>query len=1066
MLKRTTIDAVNDLPIDLVIGKFVDLKRSGGGYEARSPFTDEKTASFKVSPSKGVWKCFSSGRGGGSGISFVMAKEDISFIEAVKMIADQHGIIIEMDDSEESRKYLERSERARSIHEINALALQYFIEKIDKTPKKDRLRANPEMEKKFALGYATAENDGLMKTLQGHGISNEQMFAAGLITEAKEDAPARDFFRNRVMFPVMSYNGRILGFSGRYCGTSDKPPKYLNTRTTEAYSKSNAILGLYQSKNDIAKKKEAAVVEGNYDVTSLHSQGLLWTVAPCGAFTKEHAVQISRSAKLATLFIDNDQHGIDHIEKNTILLLEESVNVMLFIPEESGQDPDDLVRSKKWAPGEFLGDILDQRKEAIQFLADKYYQDTNTVFQRSEAINKLTNLLSKVGDPLTRNNYVKHFSSKTYSIEKAQVEKLVSVSLLVQNESANDTGFALPSYIKGDDLDAFKNYGFYEDTHHDKIGYYFPTANSSIRMTNFLVEPLFQLKTGQNDSKRIMKLVNSKTMRGNREVLIEITNKGFVSPQAFEEAVQNQGEFWFAGTRKEFIRLKMKLLGMFPFFYEVQRLGWQRRGFFAFADGIIENGRFKRVDSFGGVLHGDDNYFLPAFSKLYEDAEDDDDLYEADRTFVYRPGNVTCAKWFDKMGKVHGVNGMWTAIYLLPVLFRDFIFEKLQFFPHIGMFGPIQTGKSTCARSLNSIFYYNQTPFLLATGTKISFSRRLSRYRNVTVWMDEYTNEIENDRFQAIKGAYDGSGHEKAIMSQDTRTKTTKVNGAILYSGQYFPTRDDNSLNSRTILLSFETKAGERTPEEIKEFEELRKYEQNGLSNIIIEIIRYRDYLVSEFVDQLSDMSSELKSITGSTQIEGRVFNNYSILVTCYSMLADKLKLPWKLEEVIASAAKMITKQSEMIQDSNALNRFWKVMEFMSTQLIIKEHRDYVVKEMNQVTLRHGRSKSETIQLEPGTDVLILRFNQIYPLYLKCMKDQFSEQGIDEPSLRYYMESSKAFIGKTSAARFEETNTSGIMFRYAETGGALRLESEKIKHKQNQLLSMTDDTKNSDDLPF
>ena len=227
MLSRATIDAVNDLDLVQVIGKYVELKKSGASYKGKSPFSEEKTGSFFVSPAKSCWKCFSSGKGGASSISFVMEKEGMSYPEAVKEIANQHGIAIEFDDAERSQKYAEKQERVKNLNEVNVLALEYFTQEahISAIPV-EKLRATPAMYEKFALGYAPDSFDGLLKFLKAKGISEEMILKAGLAKKS-EKGKVYDFFRGRIMFPIFTESGKIIGFSGRNILEERKAKKFL-----------------------------------------------------------------------------------------------------------------------------------------------------------------------------------------------------------------------------------------------------------------------------------------------------------------------------------------------------------------------------------------------------------------------------------------------------------------------------------------------------------------------------------------------------------------------------------------------------------------------------------------------------------------------------------------------------------------------------------------------------------------------------------------------------------------------------------------------------------------------
>lgn len=1064
MLKRTTIDQVNDLPLDQVIGKYVELNRKCSGFSGKSPFTDEKTGSFHISLSKGIWKCFSTGKGGVSAIGFVMELKSFTFIEAVKEIADANGIILEYDDSEESKKYIERTQKLNSVHEINSEAIDFWIEQNINTPKK-HFRASKKMYETFSLGFALDDWNSLSNHLLSKGYSKDAIINAGLANR-NDKGGIYDVFRGRVMFPIFSITGKIIGFSGRDT-TEESKQKYLNTKDSNVYSKSNSLFGIYQAKESIVQKKSALLLEGNYGVTSLHDQGLTNAVARLGSsLTIEQAKIIRKYTDMVTIVIDNDKAGNNVIEKDTITLLQEGFNVMLFIPEVEGMDPDDLVKSKKWKEGEFEAFFKENSVEAVDYLAQKYFEEANTTIEKSKAEWDLTKLLSKIAHPPLRNAYVNKYV-KEYKINKTEVEKNISVQLASLKVTTEQTveGTKLPSYLKQDDMDDFKNYGFYIDKSKDKIGYYFPVNSSTERVSNFIINPLFQVYSGMNDSRRILELVNERNR--DKPIIIEVTNKGFVSNMIFEELVQNQGNFWFNGTKRHFQKLKVKLLPQFPFCREIRTLGWQTRGFFAFADGIIaEDGNFKKVDSYGICHYLDEKFFLPAFSKLFKDIEEEDDQYESDRHFVYRPSKVTFEEWSNKMVNVHLENGLWAVLFFCATLFRDFIFGELNYFPHLFLFGQVQTGKSTCANSLNTIFFGSQPPFNLSIGTQVSFQRKIARTKNSCVWFDEYTNDIDEVRFQSMKGAYDGAGHEKGVMSNDNKTKTTKVNGGLVISGQYLPTRDDNSLNTRSIILTFERKAEDVTLPEVKAFNDLRSMEKNGLSSLIVEVVKYRDLVAEKFNETRSEIETKLKQDLHGFDYKGRIMNNYVVLLTMCKILGDPIKMPLDFETTYKKAIAKIIDQSEAVADSDALMSYWKMIDFMAAQHQIQEGEDYVLKTAYSIIVRSGRNEKETLNFNSGKKILYLRFTKIHPLYMEAHRKQFGQNGVPDQSIKAYMKSSKAFLGIVPSVSFNGSNTSGYAFDYDLLNINLKEALEKAAAPHDNKIPEGKKEKEQTDLPF
>lgn len=658
MLSQQTIDAVNDLELVQVIEKYVpDLKKSGASYKAKSPFTDEKSASFVVSPSKSVWKCFSTGIGGNSAIGFVMKKLQMTYPEAIKELANLFAIPIEFDDSERSKKYQEKQERIKTINEVNGIALQFFTSEENlKLIPLDKRRASNEMYEKFQLGFAPDSWDALLKFMNANGISNDMVQRAGLAGKS-DKGKYFDFFRGRIMFPIFTASGKIIGFSGRNImpeKDGKSIPKILNTPETEAYSKSNSLLGIHIAKTEIQKQNFAVKVEGNFDVTSMHSLGFENTIAPLGtAFTISQIEQIRKYTDQIWFFLDNDKAGKSKLLKDTLACLEQGMKPFIYIPEGEGFDPDDMVQQTPPSEWKSLkSSIVENVQDAVEFLVHGFFENAVKTVEKTNAEAQTAELLATITDAHLRNSYVKKFA-KEYGIERKIVEEKIKINIatkaVLNNEEVD--GFVLPRHLSNDEIQDFSEYGFYSEIDKNKIGYYFPKGNSFKdfeRVSNFIMKPIFQVEN-KDDSKRIVEIQNP-----HKKVIMEISNKAFLSLQAFREAVGNHGNFYFRGTAHQHQNLIIKLMAQFPFCSEIRTLGWNKSGnFYAFADGLVRENTFKKIDPFGIVEHNERKFFLPAFSEINKHLDDEDDFYEADRFMRYRHNNSVNVSIWCEIGRAH-----------------------------------------------------------------------------------------------------------------------------------------------------------------------------------------------------------------------------------------------------------------------------------------------------------------------------------------------------------------------------------------------------------------------------
>lgn len=1045
MLSRSTIDAVNDLDLVQVIAKFVpDLKKAGASYKAKSPFTEEKSPSFTVSPSKGCWKCFSTGKGGANAISFVMQKFNMTYPEAVKELASTFGIAVEFDVSARSKEYQEKAEKIKTLTEVNQAALEFFTseENLRLIPV-DKMRAKPETYEKFALGFAPDSWDALLKHLKAEGFSEELIIQAGL-AKKNEKGKVFDFFRGRIMFPIFTDSNKLIGFSGRNileAPAGKTIPKILNTAETEAYSKGNSLLGIHLAKQSMREMGFAVKVEGNFDVTSLHEIGLTNTVAPLGtAFTVDQMDLIRKYCDTLMLFVDNDKAGLNSIKKDTIACLENSLKVYLFIPYQEGMDPDDLVRSIQ--PSDFKQlkkEIIDQKMDAVEYLVQQIYSEAKTTIEKNNAEIQAAEILAVIPDAQLRNSYVKLFA-KEYKLDRKTVEEKVKVNLAqkaAQNQDEVD-GFVLPRHLSKDEIQDFSEFGFYKEEDPKKIGYYFPRGNSFKdfeRVTNFIIKPVFQVGS-KDDSDRIIEIQNP-----HKKTIIEIKNKQWLSLQGFREAVANNGNFWFKGSAFQHQNFYIKYMSKFLYCQPLTTLGWQPDNkFYAFADGIAYDKNFKRIDEYGLIEKNGEKYFLPAFSKINTVFKNDQDDYVADRYLKYNFNEeVNYNLWSKQIQKVYGNNGVITSLYMIACCFRDVIYQSTNVFPLLFFVGQPQTGKSTCARSLSRVFCFNQPEFNLNSGTVNGFQRRISRVRNSFVWLDEYTNALDDKRFQALKSLFDGVGAEKAIMSNDNRTKQVLINSGAGISGQHYPTRDENSLLLRTVLLEFTKKQEEFTQEEVDEYNILNAWQKKGLSNLILEVISWRDYFEDQWQTEFDEVSRKMKIDLAAISYEGRTLQSLSILVTVLKIMGSKIDIPMDYKETFELCKEWIINQSSIASDTNILNSFWKMLEFLSFDNILKNNEDYKVVNCSSIDVRGKDDQVHTITFPQNKNVLFIRFQRVYPKYAEYHRKQTGENGHPETSLKSYMKSDKkSFLGNVKTVNFENGKTSAYAFDFDKLNLSLK----------------------------
>lgn len=397
-----------------VISDFLTLKKSGQSYKANSPFTNEKTPSFFVTPAKQIFKCFSTGKGGDA-ITFVMEHEGFSYLEALKYLAQKYGIHIE--EKEATPEELQERTQKDSLFIVLNFAKEYFKDTLHNTTAGKSIGLSYFKERgfhtdtieQFDLGFSLDLWDGLFQTAIKKQYSQDILEKAGLIIK-KEDGKVYDRFRNRVMFPIHNLSGKVVAFGARILVIDKKQPKYINSPETEVYHKSNVLYGIYQAKNEVRNKDNSYLVEGYTDVISLHQAGITNVVASSGtALTKEQIKLISRYSENITVLYDGDAAGIRASIRGIDLILEQGLNVYsVTFPE--GEDPDSYVR--KIGKERFEEYIAKNKSDFISFKTKLFLEDAgDDPIKKAGVIRQIVESIALVPDPIKRSVYFQKCSS-------------------------------------------------------------------------------------------------------------------------------------------------------------------------------------------------------------------------------------------------------------------------------------------------------------------------------------------------------------------------------------------------------------------------------------------------------------------------------------------------------------------------------------------------------------------------------------------------------------------------------------------------------------------------------
>ena len=411
MISKETIDRVFETAlVEEVISDFIQLKKSGSNFKGLSPFTDEKTPSFMVSPAKQIWKDFSSGKGGNV-VAFLMEHDQLSYPEAIKYLAKKYNIdIIETQLTDNQKEKINEKEK---LFIVANKAKDFFKTQLNSTDFGKNVAKNYLTERgfgdqiidEFEIGCLTDHSYTLKSFLVDNGYEIEDLIKIGLVSSKTKD----DIYKSRIIFPIKTISGRTAGFGARTLRSNTKSAKYINSPESEIYNKSKILFGLSKSKNEIVKKDNCFVVEGYTDVMRFHQKGVKNVVSSSGtALSKDQINIIRRLSKNITVIYDSDKAGISATERSVDMILEQGMNINIVLLPEN-EDPDSFAKNKN--ESEILNFLNENSVDFIEFKANILNKTLkNTPSEKAKVINDLIISISKIPDRIKQEIYIRHCS--------------------------------------------------------------------------------------------------------------------------------------------------------------------------------------------------------------------------------------------------------------------------------------------------------------------------------------------------------------------------------------------------------------------------------------------------------------------------------------------------------------------------------------------------------------------------------------------------------------------------------------------------------------------------------
>ena len=431
MISRSTIDQVYETArLEEVIGEYITLKKSGANFKGLSPFTQERTPSFMVSPAKQIWKDFSSGKGGNV-IAFLMEHEHFTYPEAIRYLAKKYNI--EIEETELSPEEKQIKDTRESMFLVAQYAADFFEKNLWETQEGKSIGLTyfkergfeDETLKKFALGYSPESYDTLSKKAENEGFKLDFLEKTGLVI-VNEDRKV-DRFRGRVIFPIRSMSGRVQGFGARILSQNSKTAKYLNSPESDIYSKSKALYGIFESKQSIAKKDLCFLVEGYTDVIQMHQSGITNVVSSSGtALSVDQIRMINRLTSNVVVLYDSDAAGLRASLRGIDLILEQGMNVRVCT-FPNGEDPDSFAQSRSLQEINIF--LEEHSKDFIQFKASLLsHEGKNNPISKAETIREIVESIHKIPDAIKQELYIQSCADIMQISEDALFRALAQIN--------------------------------------------------------------------------------------------------------------------------------------------------------------------------------------------------------------------------------------------------------------------------------------------------------------------------------------------------------------------------------------------------------------------------------------------------------------------------------------------------------------------------------------------------------------------------------------------------------------------------------------------------------------
>lgn len=1000
-IKREFIDKILDIAIiQDVIADFVELKRSGANLKGKSPFVEEKSPSFMVSPVKQIWKDFSSGKGGNL-INFLMELKGWSYPEAIEYLAQKYNESIQYEDSEMAQKKAAEISKKEKIRPVLKATLEQYQKQFHQLP--DNHPAKQEVFEKrkytqddiieWGIGYAP--ENFLYDLLKNSGRVS-QGIQLGLLGEGQYNI--YDKYTNRVIYPIHDKNGLLIGLAGRDLSGKKEAAKWINSSNSILYNKSNVWYAFHKARTEIRKRNEVFIVEGYNDVIAMHKYGCMNTVAPCGtAITEQQMNELRKLCDKVVFVMDPDEAGKRSVIEHSPLFIKKGFRVEVvtldFDPDDFSRAYSDVISLCGGLQFMFNHEV---RKDAFKILMEDELQGSD--IDKSKGAQSLAELIAQISDSAMVEIYA-GWLQKESKIKITSIKKWIKdyqESIVVEFVSNSFTQYELPKNINiplPELEEDIKRYGLF--IANNQIWAALPEGTDGkvyfSSLSNFEIEIINHMR----DEGKAKKLVRIKNVV-NKEYIFDTDSENFLTLIGFRKMVSNHGDFRFKGNANDLMKLCDYLFEKMGSGSKIDVLGWQPDGKFWCwnNNALTEDGKDVEINDNGILILNDVHYYIPSANSIYKN---DTTKFPSQKRFIKMQNPINFSTFLMQVYKVHREHTISAILFGFTCLFRDVVIEKLNRFPILFLCGPGGTGKDELIEIVQGFTGIPQSPINLEANisTAKGAVRSTAQFRNGISLLSEYKRgNREHDGM--LKQFYDNIGYTKGNLDSHISTDYVPIESGVILTGNDFP--DVEPLIQR--LVWNEMSKNIFNSDELKEFDKLKDMMRDGMSGYAHEILRHRKGIVED----LDKVQRNWKQILKETfpEAKERMIANMSILASFYQILRDKqiVQFPFTQHDMIQHFREGVNNQLRRINSGSMLNKFWDV--FIACLRGSMDNRITVHREVN---------------IE--SNLLYLQWSRMYGIINKQWWQMYHEAPPTKSTLLEQVETAGLVTGRESSYSFD-----------------------------------------------